>query len=444
MNVSSGVATIPGWYGKLPTLGDFASRRLEADFIEPWDLWLAQALQAQRSAFGEGWLDAYLDTPPWRFLLSPGTMRGVRPDLAFAGVLVPSVDRVGRHFPLTLVASLSRVPDLAAEFDSLFAWLHRLEDAALDALQGDWTIDDLENALADLSPPGDEDSVSFEDRLATMRRAVAAAVAQRGGFVDIAGVASRADLAAVFASAPLAATTPRPPMRGLALWIADTPGRPQLLVSEGLPGVDEFIRMFSGGNGARSGAAARNAPGAVAEDPMATLPQGLGVPVFAAPAQAVTGNDDLLSLFQSPAPAAGGEQAARELLPDDDILAMFQVGGGPAGTDAAVPAELIPEHDVLGVYHPPADLPAGQVPAAPREDDILAMFSADESVPGDLGPVGAPAKDDPLGLFEVPADAAPFGELPVAPHGAEGADTGPDILDMFGVPPAKPEGGEAK
>ena len=154
MNVTSDVARVPGWYGKLPSLGDFASRRLEADFIEPWDLWLGEGLQAQRSTFGEGWLDAYLDTPPWRFLLSPGAMRGVRPELAFAGVLVPSVDRVGRHFPLTLVASLSRLPELAAEFDALLAWLHRLEDTALDALQGDWTIDDLENALADLAAAG--------------------------------------------------------------------------------------------------------------------------------------------------------------------------------------------------------------------------------------------------------------------------------------------------
>ena len=43
-------------------------------------------------------------------------LRGADPELAFAGVMVPSVDRVGRHFPLTLVASLPRFPELAAEF----------------------------------------------------------------------------------------------------------------------------------------------------------------------------------------------------------------------------------------------------------------------------------------------------------------------------------------
>ena len=36
----------PGWHGKLPTLGDFASRRLEAPFIEAWDGWLAAGMLA--------------------------------------------------------------------------------------------------------------------------------------------------------------------------------------------------------------------------------------------------------------------------------------------------------------------------------------------------------------------------------------------------------------
>jgi len=419
MNVTSAVATIPGWYGKLPTLGDFASRRLEADFIEPWDLWLGEALQAQRSAFGEGWLDAYLDTPPWRFLLSPGAIGGPSPELAFAGVLVPSVDRVGRHFPLTLVASLARVPDLAAEFDAVFAWLHRLEDTALDALQGDWSIDELENALVELAPPGDEGRESVEDRLATMRRAVAAAVARRGGFVDIAGVASRADLAAIFAGPPVASASPRPPMRGLALWIADPPGRPQLLVSDGLPSRAEFVRMFAGGNGAGTGVSARSARHAELEDPLATLPQGLGGPVFAPP--------------------------PRELLPDDDILQLFKVGAEPAAADAASPGEVIPEHDVLGLFGPAADPPPGEAAAAAKDDDILAMFSAGESVPGEVGREGAPAKDDLLGLFEVPPDTVPFGEpLPAAAPNPEGGAGEPDILDMFGVPPAKSKDEEAK
>ncbi len=445
MNVTSRVATVPGWYGKLPTLGDFASRRLEADFIEPWDLWLGEAMQAQRSAFGEGWLDAYLDTPPWRFLLSPGTLSGVSPGLAFAGVLVPSVDRVGRHFPLTLVASLARVPDLAAEFDALLAWLHRLEDTALDALQGDWTIDDLENALAELSPPADEASASFEDRLATMRRAVADALARRGGFVDIAGVSSRADLAAIFSGSPTATVAPRPPLRGLALWIADTPGRPQLLVSDGLPSVDEFVRMFAGGHGSRSTGAPRNVRSADEEDPMATLPQGLGPPLLAALPQAGR-DDDLLSMFGNPAPAPDAGEPPRDLLPDDDILALFKVDAEPV-VPAAASLESIPENDPLGLFGSSAEPSSGDTPPRPamvKDDDILAMFHADaETAPAENGRDALLPADDLLGLFEVPPETVPFGESPVAAPRAEGTSE-PDILDMFGGSPAKPEDKEAK
>jgi len=443
MNVTSDVARIPGWYGKMPSLGDFASRRLEADFIEPWDLWLGEGLQAQRSTFGEAWLDAYLDTPAWRFLLSPGALGGVSPELAFAGVLVPSVDRVGRHFPLTLVASLARLPDLAAEFDALLAWLHRLEDTAFDALQGDWTIDDLENALADLAPPGADGSSAVEDRLTTVRRAVAEAMAGRGGFVDLAGVSSRGDLAAIF-SAPPGAPAPRPPMRGLALWIADTPGRPQLLVSHGLPSLEEFVRMFSGGSGVRSIGAAGSAAVA-AEDPLATRPMGLGVPLM--PVAPPAPDDDLLSMFGSPAPAAAASDSPpRELLPDDDILSLFKVGGDSAPGALDRPAEIIPEHDVLGLFAPPGAEPApGDPPPQTGNEDILGMFGAADSQAGELGTGGvAPAKDDLLGMFEAAPQTPPFGEAPAAPGQPGSGTPEPDILDMFGIPPAKPEGKEAK
>ena len=70
----STVASIPGWYGKLPSLGDFASRRLEGDFIEPWDTWLGEGLAAQRETLGDTWLEAYLASPTWRFVLMPGTL----------------------------------------------------------------------------------------------------------------------------------------------------------------------------------------------------------------------------------------------------------------------------------------------------------------------------------------------------------------------------------
>jgi len=88
-----------GLYGKLPTHGDFLRRRVADEFVSPWDHWLQHAIADSRTALGEQWLSIYLTSPIWRFALGPNVC-GAAP---VAGLLLPSVDRVGRYFPLTLV-----------------------------------------------------------------------------------------------------------------------------------------------------------------------------------------------------------------------------------------------------------------------------------------------------------------------------------------------------
>jgi type VI secretion system protein ImpM len=88
-----------GFYGKLPTHGDFLRRRVADDFLAAWDPWLQRCIADSRSVLGEQWLAIYLTSPVWRFALSPHVC-GAAPA---AGLIVPSVDRVGRYFPLTLV-----------------------------------------------------------------------------------------------------------------------------------------------------------------------------------------------------------------------------------------------------------------------------------------------------------------------------------------------------
>lgn len=135
---------IPGWYGKLPSLGDFASRRLPAEFVRTWDAWLQAVLGATRAALGEGWLDCYLTTPIWRFVFLDGL---VGPS-GWAGVLMPSVDRVGRHFPLTVAAALASPAAAAHVVFEGADWFAHLEEAALAALDGTRGPDDLDHALA--------------------------------------------------------------------------------------------------------------------------------------------------------------------------------------------------------------------------------------------------------------------------------------------------------
>lgn len=137
----------PGWYGKLPALGDFASRRLAPEFVEPWDDWLAQGLAAWRGAVPEGWRDEYFAGPSWRFVLPAGTLPGAAGRGAWAGVLMPSIDRVGRCFPLTLAQPIAALPTDAVDTERLLRWLQRLDDVAADAVHDNWDIGLLEAAL---------------------------------------------------------------------------------------------------------------------------------------------------------------------------------------------------------------------------------------------------------------------------------------------------------
>lgn len=137
------VATVPGWFGKLPSLGDFASRRLPAAFVQPWDRWLQRSLLAARRELGELWLDTYLVAPVLRFWLAPGVLGSE----AWAGLMMPSVDRVGRHFPLTIAQPAASLAAALAARDA-FAALDRTARRVLDV---SFTVEHFEDALATLA-----------------------------------------------------------------------------------------------------------------------------------------------------------------------------------------------------------------------------------------------------------------------------------------------------
>lgn len=123
--------SVPGWFGKMPAAGDFFAKRIPAPFGEAWDRWLQEVLQCSRARLGETWLDAYLSMAPWRFVLVPGALTKE----GWAGVLVPSVDRVGRWFPLTLAAPLAASSvDAVATLLRASEWFERMEALALSAV----------------------------------------------------------------------------------------------------------------------------------------------------------------------------------------------------------------------------------------------------------------------------------------------------------------------
>ena len=141
--------TVCGFFGKLPALGDFVSRRVAEDFLEIWDDWLQRGIAYSHEALAANWVQIYMQSPIWRFAL-PAGYAGKD---ACCGILMPSVDRVGRKFPLTLVARLDPAPMpliLMAEAEGFF---DAAEDLALSTLNPvGFALDDFEGAVAALAP----------------------------------------------------------------------------------------------------------------------------------------------------------------------------------------------------------------------------------------------------------------------------------------------------
>jgi len=142
---------LPGLYGKLPSNGDFVSWRLPTTFVGPWDRWLQESIANSRDQLGERWLDTYLTSPVWCFVLASGTA-GQSP---WAGLLMPSVDQVGRYFPLTLACPLSAAANPLGVVTGAAAWYESAETLLLACLEQDLALADFDRQVMALGPPPD-------------------------------------------------------------------------------------------------------------------------------------------------------------------------------------------------------------------------------------------------------------------------------------------------
>ncbi|MFH5926815.1 type VI secretion system-associated protein TagF [Roseomonas xinghualingensis] len=128
---AGGIGARAGLYGKLPARGDFVRAGLPRDFVEPWDSWWQRGISASRALAGDDWTPAWLVAPVWRFVLPPGLLgRG-----GVLGLWMPSVDRAGRHFPLTIAAVAPF--DWTEQPSQVGVFLEVVEEAGRDALAQD-------------------------------------------------------------------------------------------------------------------------------------------------------------------------------------------------------------------------------------------------------------------------------------------------------------------
>lgn len=140
----------PGFFGKLPGRGDFVERRLEPGLVSHWDDWLQQCIAASQTALGERWLDFYLTAPVWSLAASAGVLGSQ----ATIGVMMPSVDKVGRYYPLLIAMQIQSDADPLALLSQNQAWTSAAEDLLLASLDEErMSFEAFDEAVAALPAP---------------------------------------------------------------------------------------------------------------------------------------------------------------------------------------------------------------------------------------------------------------------------------------------------
>jgi type VI secretion system protein ImpM len=232
---------VVGFFGKLPCNGDFIQQRVAPHFVDIWDPWLEDCIHTSRERMQEDWLPSYMRGPLWRFVLSDNVCgAGV-----FAGVIAPSVDRVGRYFPITIVAQLDidAIPlDFALRHDAWFEAAESLIVATLDEQQVDLArfdaqVDDLQRFLEQ------ESGTPIDRDVAELMRASAFPGVAPAWRVPLPGASGLQSVINTFAARELNAK-----FRPLSIWWTDgsPTAEPSWLSLRGLPTPAQFGAMLSG------------------------------------------------------------------------------------------------------------------------------------------------------------------------------------------------------
>ncbi|WP_456734345.1 type VI secretion system-associated protein TagF [Bradyrhizobium sp. USDA 3364] len=138
-----------GLFGKIGAKRDFIAIATPRSFLEVWEPWVQAAVSASRNQLGVAWQGAFLTAPVWRFWLGAAIC-----GTTVAGAIMPSLDGVGRYYPLTLHS----VSDDAAalpppHIDPQDEWFGQVETFLLSTLDRAATFERIADAVDRLALP---------------------------------------------------------------------------------------------------------------------------------------------------------------------------------------------------------------------------------------------------------------------------------------------------
>ncbi|MBI3898994.1 MAG: type VI secretion system-associated protein TagF [Gammaproteobacteria bacterium] len=220
-----------GLFGKVPQQADYVSHHLPESFTEYWHHWLQSAMSVSREQLGERWLDFYLTSPIWHFAISPGVFG----HQAAVGVLIPSIDEVGRYLPLT-VAHVHATHQPWPAYLKGGDWYRAAQDVALSALNEQTSYTQLIGALESLQAPPFPPVPYYETQHANH------------GLGKGYCVSAPADQAREQLTASLLDVTYTRLLNSYSVWWTDGSAHvePCLLISANLPEAGQFAAMLDG------------------------------------------------------------------------------------------------------------------------------------------------------------------------------------------------------
>lgn len=219
-----------GLFGKLPAKRDFIALNTPGGFLTVYETWLQGGLTASRLELGQAWQEAYLNAPIWRFWL--GAAHGGQ---TVAGAFMPSVDGIGRYFPLTVFAIAA--PGTAIpppELDPQDAWFGAIEDFLLQALEPAASYEAVAQHLSALPLPDDHHLAAPPKDMVRLSDGTIISAATAAGFPERLAALRVEDHARSYAHAAY-------------LWTVGGPNfEPLALTGQGLPDPYLFSGLLTG------------------------------------------------------------------------------------------------------------------------------------------------------------------------------------------------------
>ncbi len=137
-----------GIFGKLPAKRDFVAVNAERRFLEVWEAWLQASVATSKQLLGPEWSEVYNRAPIWRFWLGADFCGE-----AMIGAVAPSVDGVGRYFPLAVFVGEGQESLAPPELDANDQWCEAAEAILLDALEPGASLETISRKVAAMPAP---------------------------------------------------------------------------------------------------------------------------------------------------------------------------------------------------------------------------------------------------------------------------------------------------